>query len=135
MSDIKCNPYIFFQGNAREAMEFYKGIFGGELVVNTYGELGMSDAMPADKLMHAELKGGLVNIMGSDTAKASPEAKKITISLSGENEAELRKVFDGLSADITPQFPLKKEAWGDLFGMLTDKYSVDWMVNISVPKA
>jgi PhnB protein len=129
---VAVNPYLFFKGNAKEVMEFYKNIFGGELTVKTYGELGVStDQMQPDNIMHAELDGGHVKLMASDTANASPVAAKVTISLSGTVSVALRKIFDQLSEGVTVQYPLKKEAWGDEFGSLTDKYGVDWMVNIS----
>lgn len=85
--------------------------------------------------MHASLTGGAVNIMGSDTEQASPKAAKITISLSGTNEERLTTIFNSLSEGAAVQSPLKKEFWGDTFGQLTDKYGVDWMVNIAGPKA
>lgn len=136
MSTITSNPYIFFTGNCREAMEFYQDAFGGELTVQTYGEVGMNDGpMPADKLMHADLSGGDVRLMGSDTAAASAKAAKISLSLGGEDEEKLRAIFDKLSDGANVQQPLKKEFWGDIFGSLTDKYGVEWMINISVPKA
>ena len=132
---IKTNPYLFFRGNCREAMEFYKDIFGGELTIMTNGESGVpEDIAPKDYIMHASLSGGLIELMASDTSGASEKAAKVTISLSGDDEEKLKEVFQKLSADITPQFPLKKESWGDIFGSLQDKYGVDWMVNISQPK-
>ena len=132
---IKTNPYLFFRGNAREAMAFYQSIFGGELTLTTNAEANVpEDIAPGDYIMHASLSGGLVELMASDTSKASEKAAKVTISLSGDDQERLTAVFDGLSADITPQFPLKKESWGDIFGSLQDKYGVDWMVNITQPK-
>ena len=131
---VAVNPYLFFQGNAREVMEFYKDIFGGELTVKTYAEVGMADGpMGPDHLMHANLEGGHVKLMASDAAKASPVAAKVTISLSGSDEAALRTIFEKLCDGVTTEFPLKKEAWGDIFGSVTDKYGVDWMVNIAQP--
>lgn len=89
---------------------------------------------PADQIMHGSLSEGLVRLMASDTAKASPEAKKVTISLSGESEELLRKVFDDLSEGVEPQYPLEKSSWGDYFGSFVDKYGIEWMVNISTKK-
>jgi len=133
---VSVNPYLFFKGNTREVMEFYKNIFGGELTVTTYGDLNIaSDVMKPDHLMHAQLDGGHVKLMASDTPNASPVAAKITISLTGADEPALRKIFEQLSEEVTPTSPLIKEAWGDIFGQLTDKYGVDWMVNITGQKA
>jgi PhnB protein len=136
MSDIKWHSYIFFQGNCKEAMEFYKNIFGGELTLLPYTDEMMSgeDSMKG-KVMHAALMGGDVELMGSDTQQASAKAAKVSISLMGENEEKLRTIFDKLSEDVEVQYPLKKEFWGDTFGSLTDKYGVDWMVNISAAQA
>jgi len=135
MQDILVNPYLFFKGNAREAMEFYKNIFGGELTLNGYDDLpGPTQEGLEGKLMHADLRGGDITLMASDTLQASDKAAKVTISLSGDNEEKLTAIFNKLSDGVDVQFPLKKEAWGDTFGQLTDKYGVDWMVNISAKK-
>ncbi|HTB48704.1 MAG TPA: VOC family protein [Verrucomicrobiae bacterium] len=136
MSDITLDAYLYFKGNCREAMEFYQGIFGGELHTQTYGEVpGMSsDESKKDWLMHARLEGGDIKLMASDTDKASPAAGKIDLSLGGSDEARLREIFDKLGKDGEVRSALKKEFWGDTFGSLTDKYSLNWMVNITAPK-
>ena len=136
MNEIKLEPYIFFKGNAREAMEFYKSVFGGELNVTTYKDSGMNiEGTSPDWLMHASLEGGEVKIMASDTVQASPEAKKVSLSLGGTDEAKMRKMFDELSAGGKVFSALKKEAWGDLFGSFTDKYGIEWMMNIGMPQS
>lgn len=137
MGKIDLDPYLFFGGNAREAMQFYKAIFGGELTVQTIGESpgdwpGKAD-MNQDNVMHSMLDGD-VRLMASDSDKASPGSAKVELSLSGEDETILRKYWDGLSAGGKINQPLEKAPWGDHFGMLRDKYGVDWMVNITVPK-
>lgn len=129
------NPYIAFKGNAREAMQFYHSVFGGTLNMNTYKEFQASqDPSEDDKIMHAQLEGenGLV-IMGADTPEGMEynPGTNISISLSGENEAELRKYYENLSAGGTIVEPLEKAPWGDTFGMLMDKFGVHWMVNIA----
>lgn len=135
MSAISLDPYIFFQGNAREAMDFYKSIFGGELTLQTNAEAGAtSDDRPADNIMHAALEGGEVRIFGCDSSMASPKSAKVTLCLGGDDEEKLTTVFNRLSEGANVQSPLKKEFWGDTFGMLTDKYGVDWMVNILAKK-
>ena len=138
MANINVDPYLFFPGNAREAMGFYKSIFGGELTVQTIGEApgdwpGKAD-MNQEHVMHSMLDGD-VRLMASDSEKASPGSAKVELSLSGEDEETLQKYWDGLSAGaekITQ--PLEKAPWGDTFGMLRDKYGVDWMVNITASK-
>ena len=134
MDQVRLEPYIFFQGNCKEAMEFYTGIFGGELFMQTYGEVKMGDESQKDHIMHAKLEGDVV-ILASDTAEASAKAAKISLTLDGADEEKLRKYFDGLSEGGDVRSPLKKEFWGDTFGSLVDKYGVDWMVNITEQKA
>lgn len=130
MTKISLDPYLFFQGNCREAMEFYQGIFGGELVVQTYAEVKMGNESQQDWVMHAMLSGGLVKLMASDTEQASAKAAKISLSLGDADEATLRPIFDKLAEGGDVFSELKKEFWGDIFGSLTDKYGVEWMVNI-----
>lgn len=129
------NPYLSFRDTAREAMEFYQSVFGGELSTSTFGEYGASeDPTEADKLMHANLTtpGGMV-LMGADTPNAMElaSASSISCSLSGEDLAELQGYWDGLSAGGTVTVPFEQAPWGDTFGMCTDKYGVDWMVNVT----
>jgi len=83
-----------------------------------------------DWLMHANLEGGDIKLMGSDTEKASLQAKKVSLSLGGTDEEYMRKIFDALSQGGSVFSPLKKEFWGDIFGSLTDKYGIEWMMNI-----
>ena len=135
MSKVSLEPYLFFDGQAKEAMEFYKSVFGGELEISTFGDTpdmpGM-DAEEVDKarVMHASLVGGDVKLMASDTTKASKTAAKIELSLGGTDEEHMTKIFNALAGGGTVKMPLKKEFWGDKFGQLTDKYGIDWMMNI-----
>ena len=129
----RLNPYLSFKTNAREAMEFYKSVFGGDLQVMPFGDMAHS---PEEKnlVMHGMLTtpSGFT-LMGSDTPANmtySPPGG-ITVSLSGEDEAELRGYWDKLAAGGTIVYPLAKAPWGDSFGMLTDKYGTPWMVNIA----
>jgi PhnB protein len=137
MSDITTTPYIFFKGNANDAMEFYQRVFGGELAKSAYKDLSIPapEGLTGNNLMHVALTGGKVMLFASDTALASPKAAKVSISLTGDDEAALTDIFNKLSEGADVQRQLRKEAWGDLFGSLTDQYGVEWMVNISQPKA
>lgn len=130
---IEVNAYLFFKGNAREAMEFYKSIFGGELTAMSYADAHVPapQNLTDKSLMHIELKGGDVHLMASDTAEASEVAKKVSISISGDEEEKLTKFFERLSEEVEVIYPLKKESWGDIFGSVIDKYGIEWMVNIS----
>lgn len=131
------NPYIQFADNAREAMEFYRDVFGGELNVSTFGEFGGGDpehAPPADGVMHAQLEtpSGFT-LMASDTPPGMPrmEGSSIAISLSGDDADELRGYWDRLSDGGQVQVPLEKQMWGDEFGMCADRFGIGWMVNIA----
>jgi PhnB protein len=131
------NPYLNFNGNARQAMEFYTSIFGGELTLTTFAELG-ADGPDADRIMHAALNtdAGYM-IMGADVP-SSMEYQPITgasVSLSGDDAEALRRYWDQLSASGTVTMPLEKQAWGDEFGMCSDQFGVPWMVNISGPQS
>ncbi len=135
----RLNPYISFQGNARQAMEFYQSVFGGQLNLSTFKEFqGSQDPSDANKIMHGQLEAeNGITLMGADTPASMAHnwhdhtGSNITISLSGENEAELRGYWERLSAGSTIAEPLEKAPWGDTFGMLTDKFGVHWMVNIA----
>jgi PhnB protein len=130
----RLNPYIAFAGTAREAMEFYQSIFGGTLVVNTFGDFGTPEPELADKIMHAQLETDLgYTIMASDTAPGMTvtPGSTITISLSGDDSDTLRGYFEKLSEGGTVTMALEKQMWGDEFGQLTDRYGIAWMANIT----
>ena len=129
------NPYLNFKDNAREAMTFYQSVLGGELNVSTFADFQASDAPEdADKIMHSQLTtpGGLT-LMGADTPSYMPfnPGSNFAVSLSGEDEAELRGYWDKLTEGATIAAPLEKAPWGDTFGMLTDRFGVGWLVNIA----
>jgi len=131
------NPYLNFNGNARQAMEFYASVFGGELTVTTFAEFG-TEGPDADHLMHAALTTDAgYTIMGADVP-SSMKYEPITgasVSLMGDDADALRRYWDQLSASGTVTMPLAKQAWGDDFGMCTDQFGVPWMVNISQPQS
>ena len=130
----RLNPYISFKDNAREAMEFYKDVFGGELALSTFGEFGQADTPIADKIMHANLQTSSgFTIMAADTPPemAHNAGDNIAISLSGDDGDELRGYWEKLSEGGTVSVPLEKQMWGDEFGMLTDRFGIQWMVNIA----
>ena len=130
----RLNPYLGFDSNARQAMEFYQGVFGGELRINTFGEFGSPDAAEADKVMHAQLEtDNGFTLMASDTPAGMQRnpGDNISISLSGDDGDELRRYWEKLSDGGTVTMPLEKQMWGDEFGMCTDRFGVPWMVNIT----
>ena len=133
----RLNPYLNFPGTAREAMEFYRSVFGGTLNINTFGELGNPDTAVADKIMHAMLETDRgYTMMASDLAPGMEHkpGENITISLSGDDVDELRGYWEKLSAGGTVTMPLEKQVWGDEFGMCVDRFGVPWMVNITQPQ-
>jgi len=133
----RLNPYLSFNGDARAAMEFYRSVFGGELVLNTFGDLGNADPAVADKVMHAQLETDAgYTLMGSDMMPDMPYSPgtAMTVSLSGDDTDSLHDYWRKLSEGATVTVPLDKQVWGDEFGQLTDRFGVPWMVNISQPQ-
>jgi PhnB protein len=135
----RLNPYLSFRDNARQAMEFYKTVFGGTLTVSTFKEFHASqDPGEADKVMHSMLEAeNGITFMASDTPNGMEyrPGTNMSMSLSGDNEPELRGYYEKLSAGGRVNMPLDKAPWGDTFGMLTDKFGVNWLVNITGRRA
>jgi PhnB protein len=133
------NPYLNFRDNAKQAMDFYHSVFGGELTSNTFADFHASeDPAEQDKIMHSQLvaDNGMV-LMAADTPNSmdySP-GSNFSISLSGDDEAELRGYWDKLSDGGTVTMPLDKASWGDTFGMCVDKFGISWLVNISAEQS
>ena len=134
----RLNPYISFDGNARQAMEFYEGVFGGTLTLSTFGDFGAQDAPEADKIMHGMLEttGGFT-LMGADSPPGTEHnpGNNISVSLSGDDADELRGYWDKLSDAGTVTVPLEKQMWGDEFGTCVDQFGITWLVNIGQPQA
>lgn len=134
----RLNAYLNFPGTARAAMEFYQSIFGGKLNISTFKEYGMAqDPSDEDKIMHSMLEADNgISFMGSDVPSHMPQPQATTsLALSGDDKAELTSYFEKLAAGGTIQQPLMESPWGDMFGSLTDKYGVEWMVNIAGQRA
>jgi PhnB protein len=132
------NAYLSFRGNAREAMEFYAEVFGGNLTVSTFGEnQAPTDPGEADLVMHADLEGpdGL-RLMGSDTPNHMEyrPGTNVSLSLSGDDGAALSGYFEKLSDGGSVTMPLEAAPWGDMFGMCTDRFGMQWMVNITATR-
>jgi PhnB protein len=131
----RLNPYLSFRDNASEAMDFYHSVFGGELTKSTFGEFQASeDPAEKDKIMHSQLltDSGYA-LMAADTPNGMGynPGDTFSVSLSGDDEDELGRYWDGLSDGADVAMPLEKAPWGDSFGMLTDRFGVRWMVNIA----
>ena len=131
------NPYLNFNGNTAEAMEFYRSVVGGKLSMQTFGKAGMAK-LPEDedKIMHASLVNGDFVLMASDC----PPSRKVRfgdnvhLSLVGTDDTRLTEIFRSLSENGKVTMPLAEQFWGDTFGMLTDKFGIHWMVNISAAR-
>jgi PhnB protein len=133
----RLNPYLAFSDTARQAMEFYRDVFGGELSLSTFGEAGAAEGPDAAKVMHAQLETPAgYTLMASDTGPGMGEVEpstSITISLSGDDQ-DLRGYWEKLADGGTVTMPLEKQMWGDEFGMCVDRYGTSWMVNIGQPQ-
>ncbi|MFI9503228.1 VOC family protein [Nocardia sp. NPDC052566] len=130
----RLNPYISFQDTARAALEFYREVLGGTLVLSTFGEFGDKDAPGADLVMHGMLETAAgFTLMAADTPPGMEyrPGSSISVSLSGDDAKELRVYWEGLATGGTVTVPLEKQMWGDEFGMLVDKFGIGWMVNIT----
>ena len=131
---VVLDPYLNFKDETREAMEFYRGVFGGELRMMTFKEYQASqDPSEDDKIMHAQLEAGDLRLMAADTPNSMEyqPGTNFNLSLSGEDEATLRGYFEKLQEGGKVTMPLEKAAWGDTFGMLIDRFGVSWLVNVN----
>ena len=128
------NPYLSFRSEARAAMEFYQSVLGGELNVFTFAESGYEEG--GDGVMHSSLQTPSgYTIFASDTPAPMdlPTGSQVTLSISGDGDSadELRGYFAALAEGGEVRMPLGIQSWGDEFGMITDKFGIAWMVNIS----
>ena len=132
---IQLNPYLSFRDNAREAMEFYHSVFGGDLTISTFAEFQASQSPEEDNLvMHSALTvPGGISLMASDTPRrmAYTPGNDVSLSFNGNDAETLHRYWDGLSDGATITQPLVAAQWGDDFGMLTDKFGVAWLFSIS----
>jgi PhnB protein len=134
----RLNPYINFNGNARQALEFYTSVFGGNLTLSTFADFGAQNSPDADRIMHGQLETDAgYTIMAADvTSDMEYHAPAgFSISLSGDDGDLLHGSWEKLSASGTTTMPLQKQVWGDEFGMCIDQFGVSWLVNISQPQA
>jgi PhnB protein len=135
---VKLSPYLNFRGNTREAMEFYQSVFGGKLNIQTFQDLHASQDPSEDNLvMHSLLESDNgMSFMAADAPHRMEftRGSNFSMSLAGDDEARLRGYFEKLAEGGTVTMPLEKAAWGDTFGMCTDKFGISWLVDI-VPAA
>ena len=130
------NPYLNFNGNARQALEFYASVFGGQPALSTFADLGATDSPDADRIMHGALETDAgYSIMAADVTSdmeySAPAGFSISLSGDAASGDDLRGYFESLGASGMITMPLQKQSWGDEFGMCTDSFGVPWMVNIT----
>jgi PhnB protein len=134
MSDTKLIPYLTLNGTTREAMEFYAKVLGGKLQLQTFAEVPDMEiaAEDKDRIMHAYLDAGSLILMASDAMPGTTVkmGENISLSLNGDDHDTLTRVFDQLGEGGKVTMPLAKQFWGDTFGVLTDRFGIQWMVNI-----
>jgi len=131
------NPYLTFDGNCDEAFEFYKSVFGGDfLTMMRFGDMDTGQPVQEsekNRVMHVALPIGPGNIlMASDIPAAMGPltiGNNFSISINADSEAEADKLFAGLSAGGKVTMPMGKVFWGAYFGMFTDKFGIQWMIN------
>lgn len=135
------NTYLNFNGNTEEAFNFYKAAFGGEFAtIMRFGDTPGCDEMPVtdkDKIMHIALPIGGNMLMGTDVPETMEQVKNgtsVSISINTDSEEEAKHLFATLSDGGKVQMPLEDMFWGALYGMFTDKFGIQWMVNYEYGK-
>ncbi len=133
------NPYIHFNGNAEEALTFYKSVFGGEFAIVSRFKDFASPEQPfavheENKIMHIALPIGKNSVlMASDVpdilGQVNEQENRSKISISAESKEEADRLFNGLSAGGNIEMPIAESPWGSYFGMFRDKYGIEWMVD------
>jgi PhnB protein len=134
------NPHINFNGNAEEAFNFYKSVFGGEFSTIVRLKDISSPEFPvaendANKIMHIALPVGKNSLMANDVPESmgpvNENENRSKIAISAESREEADKLFSGLSAGGTVEVPIGDSPWGSYFGMFRDKFGIEWIVDFS----
>ena len=135
-------PYLFFDGTCAEAMQFYADVFGGTIsVIQLWSEMPPNPNYPIpdeqkNRVMHAHMSSKSFSLMGSDgTPGNEQKGGNISLSLNFKDVTEGEKLFDALSKGGNVETPLSEMFWGAKFGQFTDKFGIDWMVNIELARA
>lgn len=127
------NTYITFNGNCREAMNFYQECLGGELFFQTVGESPMADKMPLkmkESILHSTLISGDVRIQASDMGdEGLIKGNNVSLMLNCRSEEEIRTTYEKLASGGIASHPLEDTFWSSLFGGLTDKFKIRWMLH------
>ena len=133
----RLNPFIYFGDTARQAMEFYRDVFGGNLAISTFAEFGQADSPDANKVMHAQLETSKgFTLMASDTPQGMElkPGTNMSVSVSGDDSADLHGYWEKLSEGGTMTVPMEKQAWGDEFGACVDRFGISWMLTYRQPQ-
>ncbi len=130
----RIDAYLFFEKECREAMTFYQECLGGDLSLMPIGESAAGDQMPPEKkdlIMHSSLTNGGVVLLAADNCMGGPleKGKTMALTLNCSSDEELHNIYNKLSAGGKATHTPRVEFWGDTFGMLTDKFGVDWMLS------
>jgi PhnB protein len=130
---MRLEAYLFFPGITEEAMNFYQGIFGGDLTITRRGDVDPSaTGSEKDLVINAALESGAFTLRASDRADTTVDAQtRVELTVNGSEEDDLRRIFDALSDGGTIKAQLEKMFWGDIFGALIDRFGIGWQVNIS----
>lgn len=134
---VSLDAYLFFPGNADQAIAFYQEVFGGQTTITRRGDVDPS-ASETEKgqVINALLTGGDVTLRASDRGDATLDPQtRVELSIIGADEPRLRAIFDGLANGGTVRTELARQFWGDVFGAVTDKYGIGWQVNIGAAGA
>ncbi|MBV9180812.1 MAG: glyoxalase/bleomycin resistance/extradiol dioxygenase family protein [Acidobacteria bacterium] len=134
---LAVNPYIAFKGNCRQAIEFYKhALDAAVLFIQTVGESPMADMGPVENIMHCSIRVGDSTIMMCDDPRpdAAVGGGNISLAIGLNDPARAKRVFENLAQNGSVIMPLEKTYWAEAFGMVTDKFGIQWMVNCGAPK-
>ena len=135
MEGIK--PYLAFNGNCEEAINFYRDCLGGELLfIQRYGESPMKGMGPDEKVMHCTLKIGDSHIMACDNMSAEYKlnfGNNISLAAGAKDASSAEAMFEKMSEGATITMPMQETFWAERFGMLTDKFGINWMFNCDKP--
>lgn len=134
--DTQLVAYLTFTDETKDAMTLYKEIFGGELILQTFGDSGQADTDEVkDRIIHAQLKNEMFTLMASDThpmyGPVVIMGNSVNLSLIGSDLEKLTEYFTKLAHEGSIEMPLAKQFWGDTFGACTDKFGIHWMVNVN----
>jgi PhnB protein len=129
---IAVDPYLFFPGNAEEAVSFYRDVFGGEATVTHRGDVDpTANETERQQVINALITGGDVTLRASDRTDTNLELQtRVELSIIGVDQQRLGDIFETLAKGGTVRSPLEKQFWGDVYGAVTDKFGIGWQVNV-----